>query len=118
MIVVPEDFVRAASGIGQRGKLAADLHQSGRDAVSSAAAALSRQTLAQRQRDGRGQAFAGQFGKLGRKRVCALHQPGVEIPSDYSGVLFVLLDETGGWRLTLARELKGAGLQIDMNKAL
>jgi hypothetical protein len=52
VIVVSEDFVRAASGIGQRGKLAADLHQSGRDAVSSAAAALSRQTLAQRQRDG------------------------------------------------------------------
>jgi predicted nucleotide-binding protein len=29
------------------------------------------------------------LGKLGRMRVCALHQAGIEIPSDYSGVLFV-----------------------------
>jgi predicted nucleotide-binding protein len=58
------------------------------------------------------------LGRLGRKRVCALYRPGVEIFSDYSGVLNVEIDEAGGWRLQLAKELKAAGLPVDMNKAL
>lgn len=58
------------------------------------------------------------LGKLGRKRVCALYQEGVEIPSDYDGVIFVPLDKNGAWHLSLARELKAAGLSIDLNKAL
>ncbi len=58
------------------------------------------------------------IGRLGRNRVCALYRPGVEIPSDYSGVLYQELDEKGAWRLELARELKAAGLPVDMNKAL
>lgn len=58
------------------------------------------------------------LGKLGRKRVCALYQEGVEIPSDYGGVIFVPLDKNGAWHLPLARELKAAGLSIDLNKAL
>lgn len=58
------------------------------------------------------------IGKLGRKSVCALYQPSVEIPSDYSGVLFIPLDTHGGWKLALAKEMKTCGLDIDMNKAL
>lgn len=58
------------------------------------------------------------LGKLGRKHVCVLYQEGVEIPSDYKGVLFVPFDKDGAWRLTLARELKAAGLRIDLNKAV
>jgi predicted nucleotide-binding protein len=58
------------------------------------------------------------LGKLGRKRVCALYQHGVEIPSDYTGVVFVPLDVSGAWRLTLAREIKAAGLDVDLNKAM
>ncbi len=58
------------------------------------------------------------IGRLGRNRVCALYRPGVEIPSDYSGVLYQEFDVKGGWRLELARELKAAGLPVDMNKAL
>jgi predicted nucleotide-binding protein len=58
------------------------------------------------------------LGKLGRNRVCALYSEGVEIPSDYSGVLFVPFDESGGWRLKLARELKAAGFEVDMNRAV
>lgn len=57
------------------------------------------------------------LGRLGRSRVCALYIEGVEIPSDYSGVLYVKLDSEGGWRLNLAKELKAAGLPVDMNKA-
>lgn len=58
------------------------------------------------------------IGRLGRNRVCALYREGVEIPSDYSGVLFVSLDDAGAWKLRLAREMKAAGLEIDMNRAL
>lgn len=58
------------------------------------------------------------IGKLGRNRVCALYSEGVEIPSDYSGVLFLKYDEGGAWRLSLAKEIKAAGIDIDMNKAL
>ncbi len=58
------------------------------------------------------------LGRLGRKHVCALYQQGVEIPSDYAGVVFVALDASGAWRLTLAREIKAAGLDIDLNKAV
>jgi predicted nucleotide-binding protein len=50
--------------------------------------------------------------------VCALYREGVEIPSDYSGVLFVPLDEAGAWKFRLAREMKAAGFDIDMNRAL
>lgn len=57
-------------------------------------------------------------GRLGRNRTCALYQPGVEIPSDYAGVLYIELDERGAWRLQLAKELNAAGFAIDMNDAL
>lgn len=58
------------------------------------------------------------IGKLGRRHVCALHRGGVEIPSDYLGVLFHQLDDAGGWRLHLAKELKESGFKIDLNKVL
>lgn len=58
------------------------------------------------------------LGRLGRARVCTLYVDGVEIPSDYSGVLYVKLDSGGGWRLQLAKELHAAGLPVDMNDAL
>lgn len=58
------------------------------------------------------------LGRIGRGRVCALHKGQVELPSDVNGVLYVPLDEAGGWRLLLAREMKHAGLLIDMNRAM
>ncbi len=54
-------------------------------------------------------------GKLGRKRVCALKMDGVETPSDLHGVLYVPVDSGGAWKLALARELKAAGVNIDLN---
>jgi predicted nucleotide-binding protein len=58
------------------------------------------------------------LGKLGRGRLCALHKGGVEIFSDYNGVLFVPMDENDGWKLKLAKELKAAGISIDLDKAI
>lgn len=52
------------------------------------------------------------LGKLGRERVCALYEEGVEIPSDYQGVLFVPLDSQQAWQMRLAIEMKEAGLDI------
>jgi predicted nucleotide-binding protein len=57
-------------------------------------------------------------GKLGRKHVCALYKGPLELPSDYLGVGYVPLDENGGWRLHLAKELRGAGFSVDMNLVL
>jgi predicted nucleotide-binding protein len=57
-------------------------------------------------------------GRLGRNRVCALYSEGVEIPSDYSGVLYIPIDEQGAWRMMLAKEMRAAGFPVDMNLAL
>lgn len=57
-------------------------------------------------------------GRLGRSRVCALHKGGVEILSDYEGVIYVSMDDPQGWRLLLAREIKAAGIDVDLNRAL
>lgn len=57
------------------------------------------------------------IGKIGRERVCALLGEGVEIPSDYHGVLYVPLDNSDGWKMKLLEELKAAGFEIDANRA-
>lgn len=57
------------------------------------------------------------IGLLGRSNVCALYKEGVEIPSDYQGVLFIPMDAGGAWRLLLAREIRAAGFTLDINKA-
>jgi len=54
--------------------------------------------------------------KLGRQRVCALYTEGVELPSDFQGVLYTPLDKPGAWKLQLAREISAAGIDIDLNK--
>jgi predicted nucleotide-binding protein len=58
------------------------------------------------------------LGLLGRARVTALYEGKVEIPSDYSGVLFIPLDGAGAWKLELAKEMKVAGLVVDLNDAI
>jgi predicted nucleotide-binding protein len=55
---------------------------------------------------------------LGRHRVCALYKGDVEIPSDISGVVYIPLDESGAWQLLLAREMKNAKVDIDLNKVV
>lgn len=56
--------------------------------------------------------------KIGRNRVCVLRKGNVEIPSDFLGVLYIDIDAAGAWRLTLAKELKVAGLKVDLNEAM
>ena len=40
----------------------------------------------------------------------------LEIPSDFGGVVYEPFDASGGWKLTLGRELRAAGFEIDWNK--
>ncbi|AOU99308.1 hypothetical protein BI364_16455 [Acidihalobacter yilgarnensis] len=58
------------------------------------------------------------MGKLGRNRVCALYKEGVEIPSDYQGVVYVEYDQQGGWKVKLAQELSHCGYSINLEKML
>jgi Predicted nucleotide-binding protein containing TIR -like domain len=55
-------------------------------------------------------------GALGRKNICVLYKNGVEIPSDYLGVIYTELDSSEGWHLKLAKEMKTSGMNIDLNK--
>ncbi len=54
------------------------------------------------------------LGKLGRQRVCALYKAGVEIPSDYQGVVYTEIDKSGAWKTKLAQELVEAGFSINL----
>ncbi|MBA6413667.1 nucleotide-binding protein [Parahaliea sp. F7430] len=56
--------------------------------------------------------------KIGRDRVCVLRKGDVEMPSDLIGVLYIDIDSAGAWRLSLAKELKVAGLRVDLNEAI
>jgi len=62
--------------------------------------------------------FGYVVGKLGHERVCALCQEGAEIPLDHTGAVSIPMDSRGGWRLLVAREIKQAGIEIDLNKAI
>jgi predicted nucleotide-binding protein len=55
------------------------------------------------------------IGSLGRSRVRSLYTDGVEILSDYHGVIYIKID-SGGWKGKLARELEDAGFFIDPKK--
>lgn len=54
---------------------------------------------------------------LGRDRVCVLYKGGVDVPSDYSGVLYEEVDPKGAWCFRLATEIKSAGIDVDLNRA-
>ena len=56
--------------------------------------------------------------RLGRGRVCALLRGDVEIPSDYQGVLYIVMDQSDAWRLNVAREMRAAGLAVDTTKLI
>jgi hypothetical protein len=58
------------------------------------------------------------LGKLKRSRVCALYKTGVDIPSDFNGVLWVELDDNGAWRMRLAQELSNARVPFNVDALL
>ena len=51
--------------------------------------------------------------KLGRDHVCALVEAGIEVPGDLAGVVYIPL--SGPWEYMIAKEMKQAGLEIDLN---
>jgi predicted nucleotide-binding protein len=55
---------------------------------------------------------------LGRGRVAALVKGDVEMPSDYQGVAYIALDQAGAWKMLLTRELRKAGLKVDLDRAV
>jgi len=55
--------------------------------------------------------------RLGRDRVCCIYEADVEIPTDYQAVLYVAYDSAGAWKASLARELRAAGIHVDLNRA-
>lgn len=55
------------------------------------------------------------IGTLGRERVCALTKEPIEIPSDYSGVVYIDLSQPFEWKHKLVQELRDAGLSADAN---
>lgn len=58
------------------------------------------------------------IGKIGRDKVCALLEAGVDKPSDLDGIVYVPLDQADAWKMQLVKELKAAGYNVDANKAL
>lgn len=56
------------------------------------------------------------IGQLGRDKVLAFCEAGVERPSDLDGVLYKELE--GNWKIELAQELREAGIAVDASNLL
>ena len=53
------------------------------------------------------------IGKIGRENICALVKGNIEKPNDISGVIY--LQTVKEWKISLAKELRNSGYNIDMN---
>ena len=58
------------------------------------------------------------IGKIGKENVTALVKGNIEKPNDISGVVYISLDESDGWKSSLAREMIASGYDVDMKKFL
>lgn len=56
------------------------------------------------------------MGKLGRKNIALLVNEEIKSHSDILGTGYIKLSNDDGWKLQLAKELRAAGYNIDMNK--
>ena len=56
------------------------------------------------------------MGKIGRENVCALVKGDIETPTDISGVVYIPMDEGGGWKLDVADEMEACGYEVDRSK--
>ncbi len=57
------------------------------------------------------------MGKL-KNLVCALYEEGLDFPFEYKGEIFVPMDSGGLWKLIVARAMKMAEVEVDLNKAI
>lgn len=55
------------------------------------------------------------IGKIGRRNVCALTKGEIEKPNDISGIVYIEMDDRGGWKTDIAKEMKESGYNIDLN---
>ena len=55
-------------------------------------------------------------GRLGMKRMCMMHSPSTAPAGEGHGIPHVPVDTSGGWQLHLARQMKRAGLDVDLNR--
>jgi predicted nucleotide-binding protein len=56
------------------------------------------------------------IGKLGRRKVAALCEEGIERPSDIDGLVYISLDEQGTWKNALKMEIEAAGIETGIKK--
>ena len=56
------------------------------------------------------------IGKIGRKNVCALVKGDIETPNDISGIVYIKMDERGGWMYTVGKEMQACGYEVDLNR--
>lgn len=57
-------------------------------------------------------------GALGRDHVAVIYEPGVELPTDLLGLVYIEYDRGGGWRNELLRELREVGVSVDPSALL
>src|SRR3990172_7263006 len=60
--------------------------------------------------------FGFLMGMLGREKVAVVVVDHPERPSDVDGIAYIPYDSNGGWKLSLARELRDAGFDIDFGR--
>lgn len=58
------------------------------------------------------------IGLLGRARVAPIKVGDIEVPSDVDGIVYIDFDRGGAWKLALGKELKAAGIDVDLNRAV
>lgn len=56
------------------------------------------------------------WAKLGPDKLCPLYGEGVELPSDFGGIVYTLLDRGGIWKTKLVQELQGVGYDVNANQ--
>ena len=56
------------------------------------------------------------IGKLGRNRVAIFHKQGedLELPSDYIGVQYILMDGGKSWQVDLVEEMRALGIEVHL----
>ena len=55
---------------------------------------------------------------LGRGRIACLLSENDTLPDVLKGATSITVDDSGLWQLLLAREMKRAGLDVDLNRAV